>query len=95
MFFSDSGVSLEEFLKYKEKLNEGTITDEDKHRFTFEFRLTDLDQDNSLDWWEFLNHECKRMLVKREKVLQSYDVTKSNKVVSKKALVFLKEVFDA
>ncbi|KAJ8305892.1 hypothetical protein KUTeg_016437, partial [Tegillarca granosa] len=79
------GVSLEEFLKYKEKLNEGPMTDEDKQRFTFEFRMTDLDQDNSLDWWEFLNHECKRMLVKREKN-QLVELLTEKEVIEAKAV---------
>ncbi|KAK3599879.1 hypothetical protein CHS0354_022450 [Potamilus streckersoni] len=67
----DKAVTFDEYLKFKYRIadEEGEeLYPEDEHVFRMIFRHMDLDGDGTLDGWEFINHEAKMILAKREKV---------------------------
>ncbi|KAL3868877.1 hypothetical protein ACJMK2_041633 [Sinanodonta woodiana] len=66
----DKLVTFDEYLKFKYHMadEEGVeLYPEDDHVFRMIFRHMDLDGDGTLDGWEFINHEAKMVLAKREK----------------------------
>ena len=44
------------------------MTEAEEEQLAIEFRYMDQDGDGNLDWWEFLNHESKACLMKKNKV---------------------------
>lgn len=88
----DTQISKEEYSKFKEKQYTTKIkepfTKEQKELAEEEFDIIDRDQTGTIDWWEFLNHESVKMLIKREK----QDLVA---VLSKKEVADAKEKFKA
>lgn len=46
----------------------GQLRPEEERELTREFQLMDQNGDDRLDWWEFVNHESKRYLARKDKV---------------------------
>ena len=73
VYFSDEHISWKEFLAH---VDESKIMRRDDHKRTLseerdmrlDFKMADQDNDDTLDWWEFLNHQAKIILATRPKV---------------------------
>ncbi|KAK3091166.1 hypothetical protein FSP39_017650 [Pinctada imbricata] len=55
----DSRISLDDYIAYNTKISEEPLTQDDVKRLSLQFKLMDLDKNNYIEWWEFLNHEAK------------------------------------
>lgn len=72
-FFVDGLVTKDEYLKYKsreyEEEEQEPIPEQELRRHRLMYHVMDSDRDGAVDWWEFVNQECTRVLAKRKKVL--------------------------
>ncbi|XP_067678946.1 PHD finger protein 24-like [Haliotis asinina] len=67
----DGYVSWDEFSEAKghllERREERQVTEFDTRLMKVDFQVADVDSDGRLDWWEFVNHEAKKLLAKRDR----------------------------
>ncbi|CAH1238759.1 PHF24 [Branchiostoma lanceolatum] len=66
----DSSLSLDEYLNYRQKAMEDfdiRLSEEELDRERAKFKVMDVNQTGTLDWWEFLNFEAVRKLGRRSK----------------------------
>ncbi|CAH1238760.1 PHF24 [Branchiostoma lanceolatum] len=67
----DSSLSLDEYLNYRQKAMEDfdiRLSEEELDRERAKFKVMDVNQTGTLDWWEFLNFEAVRKLGRRKHV---------------------------
>lgn len=73
---SDSYISQEEFVNYKNKTVHMASTDSGKQQIVLQFKKIDTDKDGRINWWEFLSHESRLFLAKRPTVSKGTSIGK-------------------
>ena len=72
MYFSDGGISEEEFVKMRKaefsKHFGAEMSEEDIEATKLRFKLIDADKSGFIDWDEYLNYECMKKLSNRHAV---------------------------
>ena len=70
-------MKLSDYLAYKRRIDDLDVHTHDGPDIAeIQFKLIDLDGDGTINWWEFLSHESKRMLCNRSQV--NIDMPKVN-----------------